>query len=121
MPEKSNTILRAEFEYKFGMLAVYAFIKDIHFICTSHYRTPEQQFELYEKGFSKCDGYNKKSHHQLWRAKDIGILEPDGKLVYKDIPKATLDKYEILGKFWEDIGGVWGGNWSFRDVFHYQY
>ena len=122
MPEKSNTIYRAEFVRKDSALGIYAWLRDIDYIDTSYHRTAEEQNELFTAGYSQCDGYNKKSFHQLWRAKDIGILEEDGKVIYKDIPQATLDKYEILGIFWESLGGRWGGNFkNFRDIFHFEY
>jgi len=129
MPKKSNTEYRVEFIRKDSSLGLYAWLKDIAYIETWYHRTPEQQNELYQKGRTEpggivtyCDGYSKISYHQLWRAKDIGILDGSGHLEYENIPKETLDKYAILGKFWENLGGRWGGNFkNFRDIFHFEY
>jgi hypothetical protein len=44
---------------------------DFCIIANGGYRTAEQQKELYNKGVSRCDGYLKKSHHQLGLAVDL--------------------------------------------------
>lgn len=53
-------------------------------------RTPEEQNELFNKGWSKLDGYSKKSYHQSGMAVDIVVYE-DGKKSY-----SCLDKYEEI-------------------------
>lgn len=120
MTEDNNTLKRARFNHKWGMLSVYAMIKDIYFIhpLDGYSRTPEEQFALFSAGKSKCDGYKKKSMHQLDRARDIAIIDDKGNVVnkYGDHPN-----YEVLGKFWEDIGGTWGGRWDDPwDIFHFE-
>jgi len=114
----SNTQKRVEFNQKFGMLSVYAKLMDIPFICTSYTRTAEEQKLLFDKGLSRCDGYEKKSYHQLDRARDIAIIAENGNVIndYGDHPN-----YAVLGKYWESLGGRWGGNFEgFRDVFHFE-
>ena len=46
-------------------------ISQIDFAIVHGYRTPEEQNELYKKGRSSKDGYNKKSMHQLKKAIDF--------------------------------------------------
>ena len=114
---KSNTLLRSEFNYKFSMMSVYAAVKDIQFICTSYTRSADEQNKLFKKSVSKCDGYTNVSYHQRDRARDIVIIDDEGKPIWDEHPY-----YEILGKFFEDIGGRWGGNFSgFKDQYHYEY
>jgi len=121
MSKENNTLKRAQFNHKWGLLTVFAMIKEIQFIhpATGYSRTAEEQNALFQAGRSKCDGYEKISMHQLDRARDIVIVDEDGDPVndYGDHPN-----YAVLGKFWEDIGGRWGGNFKgFYDVFHFEY
>ena len=114
----SNTLKRVKFNQKFAELTFHAMVNGINFICTSYSRTPAEQNALFKAGKSLCDGYEKKSYHQLDRARDIVIIGEDGFIVndYGDHPG-----YAVLGGFWEVLGGRWGGNFeSFRDVFHYE-
>ena len=120
---ESNTALRVEFNYKFGLLSVYAGIIGIRFICTSYTRTPAEQNKLFREGKSGCDGYDEKSYHQLDRARDIVIVDKvDDK---SNIPVWERNKdYELLGKFWRSIDGRWGGDWEnmdFDDIYHFEY
>jgi hypothetical protein len=121
MSDDNNTLKRARFNHKWGMLSVFAMIKEIQFIhpLDGYSRTASEQNALYNAGKSKCDGYVKVSMHQLDRARDIVIVDDKGNPVnkYGDHPN-----YAVLGKFWEDIGGRWGGNFTgFRDIFHFEY
>jgi hypothetical protein len=117
----NNTLKRAEFNHKWGMLSTYALIQGIYFIHpdTGYSRTTEEQNKLFKDGRSKCDGYEKISMHQLDRARDIAIIDEQGNIVnnYGDHPS-----YEVLGKFWESLGGRWGGHFEkFKDIFHFEY
>jgi hypothetical protein len=119
MPE--NTSKRADFQGKFGCLAVYALIKEIRFITPmdGYSRTADQQHKLFLAGKSKCDGYTKISKHQLDLARDILIIDANDNPIndYGDHPY-----YKVLGDFWESIGMKWGGNFEgFRDIFHFEY
>jgi len=117
----NNTLLRCQFNYKFGMLSVYASIKDIKFICTAYTRTAPEQNKFFKDGKSNCDGYKKISKHQLDRARDIVIIDDKGNPIW-DCPE-----YLVLGQFWESMGGTWGLRWyeqgktKFKDHFHFQY
>jgi len=121
MSKENNTLKRARFNVKWGLLSVFATINEISFIhpLDGYSRTAEEQNMLFEAGKSKCDGYIKVSMHQLDRARDIAIIDDEGNVVneYGDHPN-----YAVLGKFWEDLGGRWGGNFeNFKDVFHFEY
>jgi peptidoglycan L-alanyl-D-glutamate endopeptidase CwlK len=45
---------------------------------TGGLRTSEEQNKLYKKGWSKLDGYNKKSYHQSGLAIDIAVYDKHG-------------------------------------------
>ena len=117
----TSTLKRWEFERKFALLVTKAAIQNIRFITTSFLRTPEQQNSLFLQGLTNCDGYKKKSMHQLGRARDIVILDAEGDLVWVH----TAD-YDYLGNTWEAMGGTHGGRWfkegktKFNDIFHYE-
>tara|TARA_R110001592_G_scaffold144715_3_gene368041 strand:- start:1414 stop:1842 length:429 start_codon:yes stop_codon:yes gene_type:complete len=80
-------------------------------------RTADQQNKLFENGFSKCDGYEKKSYHQSGRAVDV-IPYIKGKNVYNlDETEKQLLFYKVAVCMLEASNkeGVqlnWGGNWS---------
>lgn len=84
-------------------------------------RTAERQNELYKKGVSKLDGYNKKSYHQTGKAFDI-YAYVDGKAswdrkhltaIAEHIKEVALDKFGVKL--------TWGGDWkSFVDMPHFQ-
>lgn len=56
------------------------------------------------------DGHIKNSFHYKRLAIDLNLFK-DGEY----LPKT--EDHELLGKFWESIGGSWGGRWS--DGNHY--
>ncbi len=117
-------------------------ISPYDFRITDGVRTAEQQNKIYQQGrtiiydkigkklpkISWCDGYIKKSKHQVKTdgygyAIDIAVLlKVENKIVakwdykyYKDIYEAAkrnglIDKYNI----------VWGGNWQQVDSVHFQ-
>jgi peptidoglycan L-alanyl-D-glutamate endopeptidase CwlK len=80
-------------------------------------RTADEQNKLFENGFSKCDGYEKKSFHQSGRAVDV-IPYIKGKNVYnmKETEKQLLfHKVAVCMLEASNKEGVrlnWGGNWS---------
>lgn len=83
-------------------------------------RTAERQLELYEKGVSKCDGYNNKSYHQTGRAFDV-YAYVDGKASWNrghltSVAAAILQAASELGYKLE-----WGGHWrTWQDYPHFQ-
>jgi len=56
-------------------------------------RSVERQFELFEKGYTELDGYNKKSAHQLGTAVDIAPYK-NGEILW-DIKKYPAEWLEI--------------------------
>lgn len=112
----TNTEKRIKFIQKFAELVQYAKTFQIKFIVTSFHRTNEEQAWLYRNGKSQCDGINNKSKHQSWLAEDICIVDDNGKLIWN-----RVGAYELLGKHWKIIGGIWGGDWeSLNDIYHFQ-
>jgi hypothetical protein len=98
-----------------GRLLVYADLKEIKVICSSYIRTVEQQAELYKVGrrgipgeqpITTCDGVIKISRHQTKTAIDLNVINDQGEHTY------DIGPYAILGKYWEGIGGIWGGSWT---------
>jgi len=77
---------------------------------TSWTRTIQQQLMLYKSGKSKT----MKSKHLLGLAVDFALFK-DGKFLI-DNPL-----YNIMGMKWKAMGGVWGGDWSFHDPYHFEY
>lgn len=84
-------------------------------------RTAEEQRELFDKGKSKADGYNKKSYHQSGNAFDVfgyvgGKATWDRKVltaIARHIQKVAMDNYKVKL--------TWGGDWkSFVDMPHFQ-
>ena len=57
-----------------------------------------------------------KSKHRYSLAIDIWIYCKGGMDIdWKD------PRYEIMGKFWEGMGGTWGGNFKkLRDLYHFE-
>ena len=112
----TNTTKRIIFFQKFAAFTAIAKAMGINFIVTCFYRNGEEQKKRFDEGKSLCDGYNNKSKHQDWLAIDIAVVE-NGKCLW------GKEKYERIGKVWEDIfSGVWGGSWTtIDDPYHFQY
>jgi peptidoglycan L-alanyl-D-glutamate endopeptidase CwlK len=77
-------------------------------------RTCAEQAAIYEQGRSTpgsivTNAQGCGSYHVLGRAIDINI----GSERCKD--------YEELGRFWESIGGVWGGRFALDDCVHFEW
>ena len=88
---------------------------------TGGLRTPEDQYLLFCKKASKCDGYTKKSYHQTGKAFDIyayvdGKASWDSKYyepIARHLQKIAKDKFNISLE--------WGGDWvTFVDMPHFQ-
>ena len=80
---------------------------------TSHIRTSNQQLELYKDKKSRTLN----SRHLYGLAMDFAPITENGREVFYD--SMILD---MMGEFWESIGGVWGGNWkNFVDRPHFEY
>lgn len=93
-------------------LFVYAHLRRIDVVILHLYRTPEEQRRLYAQGLTKT----LMSKHLQGLAIDLAVLK-DGVVVLDPIRE-----YEVLGEFWEEQGGVWGGRWKDPwDIYHFEY
>lgn len=84
-------------------------------------RTSEDQYILYKKGRSRCDGFKKLSYHQSGKAFDI-YAYVDGKASWdKDQLRAIARHLKTVAKEQFNIELTWGGDWtSFVDMPHFQ-
>jgi peptidoglycan LD-endopeptidase CwlK len=93
---------------------------DFGIISNGGLRTAEEQKELFDKGYSKCDGYNKKSYHQSGLALDF-VPYIDGSFTWKN-EKAFLSIANKAFHVWSAIKDTkgyflhWGGYWSAKDL-----
>lgn len=67
---------------------------DFGILETGGERTASTQYNIFKQGYSKCDGYNKKSYHQSGNAIDL-VPYIKGKFIYND-RKAFIDIYYSL-------------------------
>lgn len=118
----TNTAKRIIFLKKIMALTSFACLNYINFIVYTFHRTTKEQEERYSSGRTKpgrkityCDGIKKRSAHQDWLAWDIVIIENN-----KAVWERTKD-YELLGKFWKNLGGTWGGDWKLGDIYHFEW
>jgi len=107
------------------MAVVYASIVEISIKCNgprSFMRDAETQAALYQIGrrgiageatVTDCDGVSRKSLHQSGLAMDISIVDENGDTVWDE------SKYQIVAKFWKSIGGRWGGDFTPREIWHF--
>lgn len=84
-------------------------------------RTAIEQNELFNKGKSKCDGFNRKSYHQSGNAFDI-YAYVDGKASWKKEYLFTIARHiQTVAMQRYNVTLQWGGDWtSFRDMPHFQ-
>jgi len=97
-------------------------IRDCTVICGA--RTQEEQQKAFAGGFSKIDGINKKSMHQISDERPLSLavdvlpypIKWDDKKGHEDFARAVKVTAEQLG-----IDIVWGGDWkSFSDRPHWE-
>ncbi|MGQ1911241.1 hypothetical protein ACT3CE_15825 [Marinifilum sp. RC60d5] len=87
---------------------------------TGGLRTAEMQNELYKKGFSKLDGYQKKSYHQTGLALDL-VPYINGKYTWQN-KEAFLHIAHTAFHVWSEITSSkdiylhWGGFWRAKDL-----
>jgi len=112
----TSTESRIKFFLKIALFIIIVKItKDIDLLPFCFYRSPQEQKKRFDEKKSLCDGYKKKSKHQLRRAMDFVIVK-DENLMWKRIPE-----YEILGKIWNSLGGIWGGDFrEINDPYHFE-
>ena len=84
-------------------------------------RTQPDQYSLYQRGASKCDGTIKKSYHQTGKAFDI-YAYVDGKATWDEkYYKPIADHIRSVARDKFRVNLIWGGNWTtFVDLPHFQ-
>lgn len=76
------------------------------------YRTAAYQNQLFKRGLSQLDGYNKKSNHQSGRAVDLTPYVAGSGFDVNSIPRQlTIAVAMSLAAKHLDLGLIWGGNW----------
>lgn len=101
-------------------------IKRIDFTVIEGYRTRERQKELFDKGFSKIDGFNKKGKHNYFPSRAVDIIPyKKGHNPFDGSKESEEMFYELAEQFKKvakelNIVIVWGGDWEFKDLPHYQ-
>jgi len=106
---------RQRFARALGKLHAFAASKNIKVLQYELVRSTEEQQALFRAGKTKADGINKLSKHQLGRAADMAVMI-DGRIRWDHVAE-----YDLLGEYWESIGGTWGGGWEFaEDVYHFE-
>ena len=95
-------------------------LSDVTIRITDHYRTIEEQNELYAQGRTKPGTIvtwvkGGSSYHNYGLAMDIAFIDRNGKLLYDD------KYYNILKSVYPDFNLEWGGEWQETpDKPHYQ-
>ena len=102
-------------------------IKRIDFTVIEGYRSRERQKELFDKGFSKIDGFNKKGKHNYFPSRAVDIIPyKKGHNPFDGSKESEEMFYELAEQFKKvakelNIVIVWGGDWeSFKDLPHFQ-
>jgi len=119
----TNTAIRCRFLRLLAQLILRASSGGINLMAYWIERSAEQQFTLYQQGrtepgriVTNCDGYQKISPHQRWRAADLVIVGEDGGLIWD-----ASARYELLGQMWKDLGGKHGGDFKgLCDMNHFE-
>lgn len=88
-------------------------------------RTAEDQNGLFKKGYSKADGYEKKSYHQSKNALDVIPVEGGYKndKAFRHFAGKMFSAWQAMIAAGENKGYTleWGGHWqNFIDVPHWQ-
>ena len=112
--------MRWKFLSMVGLLLVYAWFKGIKVICFTLWRSPADQLIEFAAGRSRT----RTGKHPFWLAIDLAVVDDVDHdfVVDKDEIRWSNDpRYEILGIFWESIGGIWGGRWKDpKDPYHFE-
>jgi hypothetical protein len=112
--------MRWKFLSMVGLLLTFAWFKGIKVICFTFYRSSGDQRDEFNAGRSRT----LTGKHPVWLAMDLAIVDDNDSdlVVDKEEIRWTVDpRYEILGIFWESIGGIWGGRWRDpKDPYHFE-
>ena len=112
--------MRWKFLFMVGGLLLFCLVKGINVICFTFHRSPENQLKEYLAGRSRT----KTGKHPGWLAIDFAIVDDvdhDYVVDKNEIRWSNDPRYEMLGLFWESIGGTWGGRWKDpKDPYHFE-
>jgi hypothetical protein len=100
---------RINFTRDVAKLLDYAISLGIDFYIKEVERNVEYQEWLIQHGFSKT----RTSKHISGLAIDIAIIK-DG------VFSQNIEDYRSLGEFWKQLGHTWGGDWQWKDIFHFE-
>ena len=93
----------------------------IRVIVFTFYRSVAAQLEEFEAGRSRV----RFGFHQSWLAVDLALWDDVNAdwILEKDEIRWTNDLgYQVLGEYWESLGGVWGGRWGDPvDPYHFEW
>ena len=94
--------------------------QDFTIIKSGGFRTAEQQNEIFKKGYSLCDGYEKKSYHQSGNAVDL-VPFINGKASWSATEcKAIVRTMKFLAEE-NGVNLTCGYDWNdFFDPYHYE-
>lgn len=81
------------------------------------YRSPERQERLANLGASVTRAGAFQSKHQFGLAADLVPMR-DGHLAMSEAEPWAAEAYRMLGEEAEQVGLVWGGRWTLRDLGH---
>jgi peptidoglycan L-alanyl-D-glutamate endopeptidase CwlK len=101
-------------------------IKRIDFTVIEGFRSLERQKELFDKGFSKIDGISKKGKHNYSPSLAIDIVPyKKGHNPFDGTKKSEKMFNELAVEFKKvakelNVNIVWGGDWNFKDLPHFQ-
>lgn len=115
--KKTLSQKQIEFARMISRLLFYAEAIGIPVKVIEWYRSRERQRKLYKAGLSRTLW----GKHPKGLAVDLGIIRNRCYI-------GTWKQYEPLGRFWEAMGGTWGGRWDMspkpgkqRDAGHFEY
>jgi hypothetical protein len=79
------------------------------------YRTCSRQNALYAQGITPARGC--RSWHGWGRAVDLYVP----RAYESPPPRSVVEDYGIMGDWWKLQGGVWGGDFGYGDLVHYEW
>ena len=112
MSERTLREKQAVFHRHLARLILWAYDQGIEVFIAELYRDPSRQLMLYNQGKSKT----LRSLHLQGLAADLFVIRNQVPIL------RDVEEYHVLGRKWEEWGGVWGGRWtSLNDIFHFEY
>jgi len=103
---------QAIFHRCLARLILWAWEQGIEVVVSELYRDPNRQLALFHQGKTRTLN----SLHLQGLAADLLVIR-NKVPVLRDV-----EEYHILGRKWEEMGGIWGGRWqTLNDIFHFEY